>query len=350
MDARKLTAVTAALIALAVPAAATAAPGPWTDKNNADATICSTYGRDGTQAVVKPQPGVDTTCMKPGSSDTDPPTVSTTTPANGSVYTVGQSVTASFSCSDLQGIALCEGEQCPVVNGAIDLANCVAVLNGGQIDTSAAGDFAFGVQATDTGGNTTSHWTFFTVADGNNGADGSGSNLSSGSDTGSNDGGVLASGTDTNGSSTNGSGTNGSGSASNSGSLGNAAAGDQLLLGARLAGCNVVLAVSHKQRSFRSKGLLLRVRSSRTCTVKMAGKLIPAKRASARKAKARTKTVVLKLKAGKAQTVKLRFTKRGLAYLKRSLKGKITRARIFVSDGGDVGHPLNRSFTIRIKG
>jgi hypothetical protein len=421
----KLIALAATLVALAVPALASANPAAWTDKNNADATVCSTYGRDGTQTVVKPAPGVDSTCVKDG----DAPTVQIDTPADGSVYSVDQQVVADFSCADIQGIKSCQAVQCPVINGVVDKSACIGIADGGTLDTSTAGSYVFSVLATDINNGTSVVNTHFTVSSGSTGSntDTDGDGINDNADNcpavsnadqadGDNDGfgevcdsdddndGVLDVGdncqttanadqTDTDGDgigdacdSSNGSaGNDGSGSGSNDGSgsgsndgsgsgsddgntaSGNAAASgdstsssgggvidastaDQFVLGARLTGCNVVLKVKHKQRSFRKRGLAVTIRSDRACTLKLSGKLIPAKRPGARKAKVNTKTVGLTLKAGKAKTVKLRFTKKGLRYLKRSLKGKVTRARIFVVDGPGVAKKLNRSFTIRIKG
>jgi hypothetical protein len=429
----KLIALAATLVALAVPALASANPAAWTDKNNADATVCSTYGRDGTQTVVKPAPGVDSTCVKDG----DAPTVQIDTPADGSVYSVDQQVVADFSCADIQGIKSCQAVQCPVINGVVDKSACIGIADGGTLDTSTAGSYVFSVLATDINNGTSVVNTHFTVSSGSTGSntDTDGDGINDNDDNcpavsnadqadGDNDGfgevcdsdddndGVLdvgdncqttanadqtdtdgdgigdacdssngSAGNDGSGSGSNdgsGSGSNdGSGSGSNDGSgsgsddgntaSGNAAASgdstsssgggvidastaDQFVLGARLTGCNVVLKVKHKQRSFRKRGLAVTIRSDRACTLKLSGKLIPAKRPGARKAKVNTKTVGLTLKAGKAKTVKLRFTKKGLRYLKRSLKGKVTRARIFVVDGPGVAKKLNRSFTIRIKG
>src|SRR5215208_5427264 len=100
----KLISLLTALIALSIPAFASAAPSAWTDKNNADVTVCSTYGRDGTQAIVKPSPGVDSSCAKDG----DAPTAQIGSPADGSVYAVDESVTADFSCADAQALKSCE--------------------------------------------------------------------------------------------------------------------------------------------------------------------------------------------------------------------------------------------------
>jgi hypothetical protein len=162
----KLIALAATLVALAVPALASANPAAWTDKNNADATVCSTYGRDGTQTVVKPAPGVDSTCVKDG----DAPTVQIDTPADGSVYSVDQQVVADFSCADIQGIKSCQAVQCPVINGVVDKSACIGIADGGTLDTSTAGSYVFSVLATDINNGTSVVNTHFTVSSGSTGS------------------------------------------------------------------------------------------------------------------------------------------------------------------------------------
>ncbi len=67
--------------------------------------------------------------------DTLPPVITVTAPTNGAVYTVGQTVDASYSCTDVAsyGIATCAG---PVASGS-------------PIDTSSVGMHSFEVTATD---------------------------------------------------------------------------------------------------------------------------------------------------------------------------------------------------------
>ena len=382
----KLISLVALLVALSVPALASASPAAWTDKNNADATVCSTYGRDGTQAVVKPTPGVDSSCAKDG----DAPTAEITSPADGSVYAVGQNVAADYSCADVQGIKSCQAVQCPVIGGVVDRDHCIGIADGGALDTSAAGEFVFSVLATDINGGITVVNSHFTVSNGSGaGIDSDGDGINDDLDNcpavanadqadadhdgfgdacdGDRDGDGVLNGDDkcpgvaaatadgcpagggSDGSSSNGAGDSGAADSGAANGTTEASTAAQFVLGARLAGCNVVLKVKSKQRSLRKRGLALSIRSDRACTVRLSGKLIPAKRKGAHRTKVRTNSVSLKLKAHKATTVKLRFTKNGLRYLKRSLKGKVTRARIFVTDGSDVGHKLNRSFTVRIK-
>ena len=78
----------------------------------------------------------------PGSAmaqDTVPPTVTVTTPAQGAVYTQGDTVNASYACTDDVGVTECTG----------------TVANGGLISTAAIGNFQFTVVGKDAAGGTT---------------------------------------------------------------------------------------------------------------------------------------------------------------------------------------------------
>ncbi len=79
--------------------------------------------------------------------DTTPPTIEITTPAAGAVYTLGQTVTAVYSCEDDGGVASCVGD----------------VPDGTAIDTASVGAKTFTVQAQDTVGNSTSASHSYTV-------------------------------------------------------------------------------------------------------------------------------------------------------------------------------------------
>jgi hypothetical protein len=78
----------------------------------------------------------------PGSAmaqDQGPPTVTVTTPAQGAVYTQGDPVTASYSCTDDVGVTECTG----------------TVANGAAISTATIGNFQFTVTGKDAAGGTT---------------------------------------------------------------------------------------------------------------------------------------------------------------------------------------------------
>jgi len=82
--------------------------------------------------------------------DTTPPAITITTPANGATYNVGQTVSASYSCSDTggSGLVACNG---PVADGA-------------PIDTATAGTKTFTVSAADGAGNPATATRTYTVA------------------------------------------------------------------------------------------------------------------------------------------------------------------------------------------
>jgi hypothetical protein len=80
--------------------------------------------------------------------DATPPIITIYTPPNGAVYTLGQAVASSYSCTDAgSGVASCDG---PVPSGS-------------NIDTSTAGLKTFEVHATDGAGNASSLEHTYTV-------------------------------------------------------------------------------------------------------------------------------------------------------------------------------------------
>jgi hypothetical protein len=84
----------------------------------------------------------------PAGDDNAPPSASIASPANGAVYTLNASATASYSCLDQEsGIASCTG----------------ARANGAAIDTSSLGAHSFAVLATDKQGNPTAEATSYRV-------------------------------------------------------------------------------------------------------------------------------------------------------------------------------------------
>ncbi len=82
--------------------------------------------------------------------DTKAPTITITRPPNGASYANGQSVTALYSCQDETGGSGLHGCDGPVASGA-------------SLDTNTAGDFTFGVHATDQAGNSADASTSYTV-------------------------------------------------------------------------------------------------------------------------------------------------------------------------------------------
>jgi hypothetical protein len=89
--------------------------------------------------------------------DTGPPTVTVTTPAQGAVYTQGDPVTASYSCTDDVGVTECTG----------------SVANGAAISTATVGNFTFTVTGKDAAGGTTTVTRDYSVkaVEGNPGGD-----------------------------------------------------------------------------------------------------------------------------------------------------------------------------------
>jgi hypothetical protein len=78
-----------------------------------------------------------------GPSDTTAPTITITTPADGTTYLLGQSVAASYSCEDEAG--------------GSDLASCSGTVASGEaIDTASVGLKTFTINAADNAGNTKS--------------------------------------------------------------------------------------------------------------------------------------------------------------------------------------------------
>jgi hypothetical protein len=76
-------------------------------------------------------------------NDSTPPAVTINTPADGSSYSLGQSVTPDYTCTDDSGVATCTGPS--------------------SVDTATAGAQTFTVDASDTVGNSTSVVSHYTV-------------------------------------------------------------------------------------------------------------------------------------------------------------------------------------------
>lgn len=98
---------------------------------------------------------------------TPPPSISITSPTGGATYTLGQAVTAIYSCTPQEG------------SGLVECAGPVA--NGAPLDTSTLGQHAFTVDAEDTESGTSSKTVNYTVlAPAPNGPTGGGGDLSAG--------------------------------------------------------------------------------------------------------------------------------------------------------------------------
>jgi hypothetical protein len=76
-------------------------------------------------------------CSAMAQADTTPPTITIASPLADAQYTVGQAVTASYTCADNVAVASCVGN----------------VANGAALDTSTAGQRTLTVTAIDTSGN-----------------------------------------------------------------------------------------------------------------------------------------------------------------------------------------------------
>ena len=82
--------------------------------------------------------------------DATPPEIMLSTPADGAVYSVGEQVSADYSCTDAEsGVASCVG----------------SVAAGAAVDTGSLGEKSFTVRASDRAGNTASKTVSYTVAD-----------------------------------------------------------------------------------------------------------------------------------------------------------------------------------------
>ena len=83
--------------------------------------------------------------------DRSPPAIAVAAPVDGAVYSLGQTVAASYSCEDQaggSGLVSCDG----------------SVANGAPLDTSSFGQHSFEVRAADGAGNTSSKVVTYTVS------------------------------------------------------------------------------------------------------------------------------------------------------------------------------------------
>jgi hypothetical protein len=123
--------------------------GSFTSTGTATCEIV-TGGEHQVRGQVRDQDGdvSEYTALVEVTPDETPPTIVLTAPADGAVYLVGESLMADYACADPEsGIASCEG----------------TVANGEPIPTSAAGPYAFIVDAENVAGGTASTTHDYTV-------------------------------------------------------------------------------------------------------------------------------------------------------------------------------------------
>jgi hypothetical protein len=103
--------------------------------------------------------------------------------------------------------------------------------------------------------------------------------------------------------------------------------GGQEVLGARQSACGLTIKASKKQKLLKSKVLKLTLKAAQNCKVALATTIKQAKssKKAARSAKAlrfKGKKASLSLQPNKAKTVKVKFTKRTLAAIKKALRAR----------------------------
>jgi hypothetical protein len=126
------------------PGMKTEVPGPTSPALGAGAGCLATDER----GDFRPHDGCDLGAVEV--TGLGAPTASITTPATGATYTVGQTVTASYTCADPHGPGI---------------SSCTGTVPTGQpIDTTKAGTFTFTVTATSTDGQTASASSSYTIA------------------------------------------------------------------------------------------------------------------------------------------------------------------------------------------
>jgi hypothetical protein len=116
----------------------TSTPGP----HSFSVTGTDVAGNSGTTSVNYTVSGTDTT----------PPVVTLSTPADGAVFAVGAAISVSYTCVDEQlgtGIASCVGD----------------LPDGATLDTSLLGTFGFAVTGTDNAGNVTTVTSTYTIVE-----------------------------------------------------------------------------------------------------------------------------------------------------------------------------------------
>jgi Tol biopolymer transport system component len=114
---------------------------------NADGSGLTTLG--GTPFIYGEVPFWAATTVRPR-VDSRPPTIAVHTPFDGTIYSMGSTVTVDYTCTDdISGVASCSG----------------TLGEGAALDTSHAGSYSFTVTARDNAGNVNSNTVTYTVAD-----------------------------------------------------------------------------------------------------------------------------------------------------------------------------------------
>jgi hypothetical protein len=117
------------------------------------------------------------------------------------------------------------------------------------------------------------------------------------------------------------------------------AGGAQVVLGARQTGCALTVKAAKKQKKFlKKKVLVLKLKAARQCQVTLRGTI----------GKLKSKKVTVSLKAGKAKTIKLKFSKKTFAKVAKKLRPKkLLKAAIKISERDTAAKTKSR--TVRVK-
>jgi Calx-beta domain len=133
--------------------------------------------------------------------------------------------------------------------------------------------------------------------------------------------------------------------------------GGQAVLGARQAGCGLVVKATKKQKLLKQKGLKLKLRSGQGCKVSL-GTTIKQLRSKSKKRQAEIvralrltgKKASLTLQPGKAKTVKVKFTKKTLKAITKALQArKRLVATVVVTERDSASKVKHRTLRITIR-
>ena len=132
---------------------------------------------------------------------------------------------------------------------------------------------------------------------------------------------------------------------------------DQVVLGARVAACGLVVKVAKKQKLLKQKGLKLKLRSGQACKVSLGTtiKQLRSKKAEryaqiVRALRFKGKKTSVALKPGKATTVTVKFTKKTLKAIKKALQArKKLVATVVVTERDSASKVKHRTLKITIR-